>query len=144
MNSKAWRVVAVSLVTGLMIGMPGVGQAADGEDDDPALAALFENAPARPDQLFRVEWVASPGRSGRSRLEGSVHNDFGRTALNVQLRVIELDAAGEAVSTVIGPTLERVPGQGRVRFDVQVPDHRRAYRVAVASFSFDFAEPAAR
>jgi hypothetical protein len=88
--------------------------------------------------------VASPARSGRSRLEGSVHNDFGRTALNVQLRVIEIDAAGETVATVIGPTLERVPGQGRVRFDVQVPDHRHSYRVAVASFSFDFADPAAR
>jgi len=25
-----------------------------------------------------------------------------------------------------------------------VPDHRRSYRVAVASFSFDFADPAAR
>ena len=144
MNGKAWRVAAVSLLTGFMIGMPGAARAADGQDDDPALAALFEGAPAHPDQLFRVEWVASAGHSGRSRLEGSVHNDFGRTALNVQLRVIELDAAGETVSTVIGPTLERVPSQGRVPFDVQVPDHRRSYRVAVASFSFDFADPAAR
>ena len=73
-----------------------------------------------------------------------MHNDFGRPALNVQLRVSELDAAGETVATVIGPTLERVPGQGQVRFDVQVPDHRRSYRVAVGSFSFDFAEPVAR
>jgi hypothetical protein len=144
MNGKAWRVMAVSLLTGFMIGMPGVGHAADGDDDDPALAALFEGAPAHPDRLFRVEWVASPGRPGRSRLEGSVHNDFGRTALNVQLRVIELDAAGDTVSTVIGPTLERVPSQGRVHFNVQVPDHRRSYRVAVGSFSFDFADPAAR
>src|SRR5207245_2027297 len=83
MNGKAWRVAAVSLLTGFMIGMPGAARAADGQDDDPALAALFEGAPAHPDQLFRVEWVASPGPSGHSRLEGSVHNDFGRTALNV-------------------------------------------------------------
>jgi hypothetical protein len=144
MNDKAWRVAAVSLLTGLMIGVPGVGQAADGEDGDPALAALFDERPPGPDQLFRVEWVASSGLSGRSRLEGSVQNGFGRTALNVQLRVSELDAAGETVSTVIGPTLERVPGQGKVRFHVQVPDHRRSYRVAVASFSLDFADPAAR
>jgi hypothetical protein len=122
MNDRAWRVTAVSLLTGFMIGMPGVGQAADGDYDDPALAGLFEGAPAHPDR----------------------HNDFGRTALNVQLRVIELDAAGDTVSTVIGPTLERVPGQGRVHFNVQVPDHRRSYRVAVGSFSFDFADPAAR
>ena len=106
MNGKTWRVAAISLVTGFMIGMPGAGWAAAGEDDDPALAALFEGAPAHPDQLFRVERVASPVRSGRSRLEGSVHNDFGRPALNVQLRVIELDAAGETGSTVVGPTLD--------------------------------------
>jgi len=142
MRGRAWRVVAVSLLTGLTIGLPGVGQAAG--EDAAAGAAMFEDGPARPAQLLRVEWVASPDRSGRSRLEGSVRNDYGRTALNVQLRVIELDAAGETLSTVIGPTLERVPGQGRVRFDVQVPDHRRSYRVAVASFSFDFADPAAR
>lgn len=143
MNGKAWRVTAVSLLTGLTIGMPGIGQAADGEDD-PSVDALFDERPVRPDQLFRVEWVAGSARSGRSRLEGSVHNDFGRAALNVQLRVSELDAAGETVATVIGPTLERVPGQSQVHFNVQVPDHHRSYRVAVASFSFDFADPAAR
>ena len=143
MNGKAWRVVAVSLLTGLTIGLPGVGQAA-GDEDEAAVAAMFEDGPARPEPLFRVEWVESPGRSGRSRLEGSVHNDYGRTALHVQLRISEIDAAGETVSTVIGPTLESVPGQGHVHFDVHVPTNRHSYRVAVASFSFDFAEPAAR
>jgi len=143
MNGKACRVVAVSLLAGLTIGLPGVGQAA-GDEDEAAVAAMFEDGPARPDRLFRVEWVESPGRSGRSRLEGSVHNDYGRTALNVQLRISEIDAAGETVSTVIGPTLESVPGQGQVHFDVHVPTNRHSYRVAVASFSFDFAEPAAR
>ena len=132
MNGTIWRVAAVAWLTGLMIGVPGAGQAADG-DDERSVAALFDESPVRPDQLFRVEWVASPARSGRSRLLGSVHNDFGRTALNVQLRVTEIGATGETVATVIGPTLERVPGQGQVRFDVQVPDHRRSYRVAVAS-----------
>ena len=52
-------------------------------------------------------------RSGRSRIGGSVHNDYGRTTLSVQLRISEIDAAGETVATVTGPTLERVPGQGR-------------------------------
>jgi hypothetical protein len=136
-------VVAVSVLTGFTIGLPGVGQAA-GNEDESAVTAMFEDGPARPEQLFRVEWVASPGRAGRSRLEGSVHNNYGRTALNVQLRISEVDAAGETVSTVIGPTLESVPGQGQVHFEVQVPDNRRSYRVAVASFSFDFAESASR
>ena len=141
MRGKAWRVAAVSLLTGLTIGLPGAGQAAG---EDAAAAAMFEDGPARPAQLLRVEWVASPDRSGRSRLEGSVRNDYGRTALNVQLRVSEIDAAGETVSTVIGPTLESVPGQGQAHFDIPVPANRHSYRVAVASFSFDFAEPAAR
>jgi hypothetical protein len=143
MNGTIWRVATIAWLTGLMIGVPGAGQAADG-DDERSVAALFDESPVRPDQLFRVEWVASPARSGRSRLQGSVHNDFGRTALNVQLRVSEIGATGETVATVVGPTLERVSGQGQVRFDVQVPDHRRSYRVAVASFSIDFADPAAR
>ena len=77
MNGKAWRVVAVSLLTGLTIGLPGVGQAAS-DEDEAAVAAMFEDGPARPDRLFHV------------------------------------------------PTI------------------RHSYRVAVASFSFDFAEPAAR
>ena len=149
MDGKVWQLAAVALVTGLAIGGPGVGLAtgdepAAGDGEDAAAAAMFEDGPARPGQLFRVEWVASPDRSGRSRLEGTVHNEYGRTALNVQLRISEVDAAGQTVSTVPGPTLERVPGQGRVHFDVPVPDRRRSYRVAVASFSFDFGEPAAR
>jgi hypothetical protein len=142
MLGKAWRVAAVSLLTGLTIGLPGVGQAAG--EDAAAGAAMFEDGPVRPAQLLRVEWVASPDRSGPSRLEGTVRNDYGRTALNVQLRISEIDAAGETVSTVIGPTLESVPGQGQAHFDIPVPANRHSYRVAVASFSFDFAEPAAR
>ena len=141
MRGKAWR-VAVSLLTGLTIGLPGVGQATG--EDAAAGAAMFEDGPARPAELLRVEWVAGPGRSGPSRLEGTVRNDYGRTALNVQLRISEIDAAGETVSTVIGPTLESVPGQGQAHFDIPVPANRHSYRVAVASFSFDFAEPAAR
>ena len=39
----------------------------------------FEDGPARPAQLLRVEWVARPDRSGRSRLEGSVRNAYGLT-----------------------------------------------------------------
>ena len=83
MRGEASRVVAVVLLTGLAIGLPGMGQAA-GDEDDAAAAAMVLDGAARLEQLFRVEWVASPGRSARSRLEGSVHNDHGRTALSVQ------------------------------------------------------------
>ena len=56
MEGNAWRMVAVSLLTGLTIGLPGVGQAAGGEDEA-AVAAVFEDGPAGPAQLFRVEWA---------------------------------------------------------------------------------------
>ena len=79
MRGTAWRVAAASLLTGLVIGLPGV---------EPA--------------------------------------------------------AGETISSEIGPTLETVPGRGEARFDVPVPATRSSYQVAVASFSFDFAEPATR
>jgi len=85
MRGEAARVAAVALLTGLTIGLPGMGQAA-GDEDDAAAAAMVLDGPAGLEQFFRVEWVASPGRSARSRLEGSVHNDYGRTALSVQLR----------------------------------------------------------
>ncbi len=94
--------------------------------------------------MLRVEWEAVASRAGRARLAGSVHNDYGRAARDVQLRVSELDASGEVVTTVVGPTLSRVPGQGEARFDVAVPDTGHRYRVALAAFSLDFAAPAIR
>jgi hypothetical protein len=142
MSSKAWRVVTMLLVTGVTAALPSIGQASD--DDQATVAAMFDTKPEPPERLSRVEWTASAARSGRARLEDSVHNGSGHAALNVQLRISEVDETGETVRTVIGPTLARVPGQGEVRFDIQVPDHRHSYRVAVASFSFDFARPAGR
>lgn len=141
MDCKAWLMMAVSLLPGmgLTIGLPGVGQAASAEDEAQA-AAMFESSAGLPQQLFRVEWMASPGRSGRSRIKGSVYNDSGRTALNVQLRISAVDAAGETVSSVNGPVLESVPGLSQGYFDVQVPGNGKSYRVAVTSFSFDFAD----
>ncbi|HEY7041200.1 MAG TPA: FxLYD domain-containing protein [Methylomirabilota bacterium] len=142
MGGKTWRVVTMVLVTATTAAVPGSGQASD--DDEAALAAMFDTRPAPPDQLFRVEWTASPARSGRARLEGSVHNGSGHAALNVQLRISEVDETGETVRTAVGPTFARVPGGGEVHFDIPVPDRRHAYRVAVGSFSFDFARPAGR
>ncbi len=143
MRARAWRVAAVSRLTGLAIGLPAVEPAA-GNEDGVAELAMLEGGPVRRDPLLRVEWVTSPGRSGRARLEGSVRNDYGRTARNVQLRISEINAAGETIAVVIGPTLEAVPGRGEARFDVPVRTTPSSYQVAVASFSFDFAEPATR
>jgi hypothetical protein len=132
---------AGALLLSALIAMPTLAPAAG--DDDELLNALTKS-PGRPQPMLRVEWEAVPSRAGRARLAGSVHNDYGRAARDVQLRVSELDAAGEVVATVDGPTLSRVPGQGEARFDVAVPDTGHHYRVVVAAFSLDFAAPAIR
>jgi hypothetical protein len=133
--------VAGALLTGALSGMPGLARAAG--DDDALLNALTES-PGRTQPMLRVEWEALPSRAGGARLAGAVHNDYGRAARDVQLRVSELDATGEVVATVDGPTLSRVPGQGEARFDVAVPAAGHRYRVVVAAFSLDFAAPAIR
>ena len=141
MTGRIPWMAAGALLVGALIGMPGLAPAAG--DDDALLNALTES-PGRTQPMLRVECGAVPSRAGRARLAGSVHNEYGRAARDVQLRVSELDAAGEVVTTVDGPTLSRVPGQGEARFDVAVPDTGHRYRVVVVEFSLDFAGPAIR
>jgi uncharacterized protein (DUF1501 family) len=112
-------------------------EAGNSGDDEVEAAAMFESG-AEPDQLFRVEWAISVGRSGRSRISGYVFNQSAQPASNVQLRVSEVGTAGEKISTVVGPVLASVPGQGRVPFDIQIPGSGTSYQVGVSSFSFDF------
>ena len=136
---------AGALLAGALIGMVGIGPAA--ADPDALLDALpsvLLDGPGRTEPMLRVEWQAVPARPGHARLAGAVHNDYGRAARDVQLRVSELDAGGQVVATVDGPTLPRVPGQGQARFDVAVPDSGHRYRVAVAAFSLDFGAGAVR
>jgi hypothetical protein len=94
-------------------------------DDESALA----------DQFFHVEWAAGPGAAGRARITGYVYNDYGDSAINVALRIHEIDANGNDVARVVAPIGEAVPAHGRTYFDVAVPTSR-FYRVDVASFDF--------
>lgn len=94
-------------------------------DDESALA----------DQFFHVEWTAGPGAAGRARITGYVYNDYGDSAINVALRIHEIDANGHDVARVVAPIGEAVPAHGRTYFDVAVPTSR-FYRVDVASFDF--------
>jgi hypothetical protein len=140
--------MSLLLGTGLTTTLPGLdrhaasAEAASAEDEAQA-AAMLESSPES-DQLFRVEWKASPGGAGRSRITGYVYNSYGQTALNVQLRISEVDTAGHTISSVTGPMLDRVPGHSQAHFDVQVPGNGKSYGVAVASFSFDFADGGSR
>jgi hypothetical protein len=94
-------------------------------DDESALA----------DHFFHVEWTAGPGAAGRARITGYVYNDYGDSAINVALRIHEIDANGNDVARVVAPIGEAVPAHGRTYFDVAVPTSR-FYRVDVASFDF--------
>jgi hypothetical protein len=87
------------------------------------------------DHFFHVEWTAGQGAPGRARISGYVYNDYGDSAINVALRIHEIDASGTDVARVVTPIGEAVPAHGRTYFDVAVPQSR-FYRVDVASFDF--------
>jgi hypothetical protein len=87
------------------------------------------------DQFFHVEWAATPGPAGEAELTGYVYNDDGEAAVNVELRITELDTAGQPVESSMREVRGTVPGLGRTYFDVRVPASQ-AYQVHVASFEF--------
>jgi hypothetical protein len=121
--------MAISLLLGTTVA-PAVSSvtflAAQAEAADPTLA----------EQLFRVEWVGGASPPGQFRIVGYVYNDYGQDAVNVQLRISELDASGSTVGSVIKPVGDTVPASGRAFFDVQVPGTTPYYEVAVQSFGF--------
>lgn len=86
-------------------------------------------------QFFHVEWSAAAGRDGRPRLTGYIYNDYEEPAVNVRLRIDQLDSAGREIGADIAPVDETVPAKGRAYFDVPVPDSA-SYRVDVVSFEF--------
>jgi len=87
------------------------------------------------DHFFHVEWTAGEGAAGRARITGYVYNDSGDSAVDVTLRIHEIDASGNDVASVVAPIGQAVPGNGRTYFDIAVP-RSRFYRVDVASFDF--------
>ena len=94
-------------------------------DDESALADTSSTSSGRP----------ARARAGRTRITGYVYNDYGDAAVNVALRIHEIDASGNDVASVVAPVGETVPAHGRAYFDVAVPSSR-FYRVDVASFDF--------
>ena len=104
-----------------------------GLDAHVARAEWDESALA--DHFFHVEWTADPGAAGRTRITGYVYNDSGDSAINVALRIHEVDASGQDVASEIAPVGQTIPAHGRAYFDVRVPNSR-FYRVDVSSFDF--------
>jgi len=98
--------------------------------------AAAEDGPGLANRLFRVEWTAGTIGEGQTRIVGYVYNESEHDAVNVQLRISELDASGRTVGSVIKPMGESVPAAGRAFFDLQVPNAGPSYRVEVESFGF--------
>jgi len=124
-------------ILGSTVAPSGVARAA--KVDDPT---TFGDSPAAMEQdrglaerLFHIEWTASAGASGMSRISGYVYNDYGQPAEDIELVIIGLDGAGEPVSTAVQHVSGTVPARGRGYFDVQVPVSS-SYRVNVDSFEF--------
>ena len=87
------------------------------------------------DRYFHVDWSVSPGRPGMSRITGYLYNDYGEAARSVELKITELDTAGQAVASVIKNVNDTVPARGREYFDIQVPASP-AYKIDVEAFDF--------
>jgi hypothetical protein len=134
---NAWRslVVAVALLLGMALETAWQAGPVPAAEDGPPVANP-QSSPRLADRLFRVEWTAGASSHGQTQIVGYVYNESEHDAVNVQLRISELDASGRTVSTVIKPMGEPVPAAARAFFDLQVPNTSLTYRVEVESFGF--------
>jgi hypothetical protein len=107
----------------------------DWDESAPVTKTLTDEGSALADHFFRVEWTADPGASGRTRITGYVYNDYDDSAVNVALRIHEIDASGRDVASEIAPVGETIPAHGRAYFDVRVATSR-SYRLDVDAFDF--------
>ena len=139
MASNRGVVAAVLLLgTGLIVALPGLGleAARAGSEAEPHVMAQPDASLTQADRFFRVEWSAGAAGQGQSRIVGYVYNDYGEDAVNVRLRISQLDDFGRPVASIIQPVGDTVRAGGRAFFDMRVPGNGPFYRVAVGSFDF--------
>jgi len=142
-RTHAWPIAGVAVaVMALGAGMSNAGSmkapstgsvSGDWDIDTEALGTQSHLGESVGAELFHVDFSARTDARGHSRLEGYVYDDEGQPATNVALRIATLDSQGREVEVVTRPVQGTIPGEGRVYFDVPVPDGV-AYRVTVASF----------
>jgi len=133
-------VVLAVVIVGAIIGMlltwapRVVAQPVNSGDSSQPTATTPE--PTLSERVFHVQWSAEPARAGMSNISGYVYNDYGRAAENVELRVSNLDAAGNVVGTEVQRMGDTVPSRGRGYFQVQAPASY-GYRVDVLGYDFN-------
>ena len=132
MNRTESVITAVALAailgTGIVPGVPGV--------DVPRASAQEPGTETLADQVFRLDWTATPNGNGDTTIRGYIYNDYGEAADQVHLRITGFDASGAPIDSFIEPVDDTVPNFDRAYFDFHVPGHAASYKVAVDSFSF--------
>jgi hypothetical protein len=126
----------LALGLGLIMALPVLGGQAAGAEGQTGSHAGVPQAPALADRLFRVESSAGAVGQGQFQIVGYVYNDYGEDAVNVELRISELDPSGRTIATIDRPVGDTVPAGGRIFFDARVAGTSPSYRVAVSSFDF--------
>jgi len=129
---------ALLLGTALVVALPGAGlEAAEARSEaEPRAIVPPDTGPAQTDRFFHVEWSAGVAARGQSRIVGYVYNDYREDAVNVQIRISQLDQSGRPVDSIVQPVGDTVRAGGRAFFELRVPGEGPSYRVAVASFAF--------
>jgi len=127
-------IAAVLLGTGLVMTLPATVRAAS--EAEPHVATQAVAGAALADRFFRVEWSAGASERDQARIVGYVYNDYREDAVNVQLRISQLDESGRTVASILQPVGDTIRAGGRAFFDARIPGHGPSYRVAVASFDF--------
>jgi hypothetical protein len=129
---------ALLLGTALVAALPGASleAAGAGSEAEPRAIVPPDTSPAQTDRFFHVEWSAGVAARGQSRIVGYVYNDYREDAVNVQLRISQLDQSGRPVDSIVQPVGDTVRAGGRAFFELRVPGEGPSYRVAVASFAF--------
>ncbi len=97
--------------------------------------ASAQNFGGSHDRYFTVEWRTMEDR-GRPTVAGYVRNEWNTAARNLQISVVELNAAGEPVATVIASVYGEVSPGGRAFFKAPVRSLSASYQVTVQSFAW--------
>jgi hypothetical protein len=85
-------------------------------------------------RYFRLDWQVVPS-SGGPTLEGYVYNQTDMLAIQMQINIEELDAAGSVVGRRETWVIGDVPPGNRSFFSARV-NQAASYRVAVLSFNW--------
>jgi hypothetical protein len=91
-------------------------------------------APATLEYYFRLEWQVTQSARGPV-LDGYVYNKSAMTADRMQLRIDELDAAGQVVGSRTTWVLGGVPPNNRAWFEARVPQATN-YHVEIIGFDW--------